>query len=295
MRKFMLLFLTLYSGLTFGSEIRENRLKKYFFGESTRILKTLADEGINTKEFEEGLADLETKDIKFSWNPLVDNRGSLVDAIGTPGKLTLDIIRWEKYIRENYDLSVLVLHELHRISGIYDDSFTNTIKLISLLQKEEEKLAYCHLNVSQTYRKKMTKEFKISASTTDGINDGEFRINTIPGAVNNTALSTSRMLRDNAASLCEEKGYSATEFKILGGMMRVSRSCGLFSCKSENEQTGKVECVKYKILKRKKRAIKKDKCFKAKECKQILKEHSSSEIINKQETELELILEKNRC
>jgi hypothetical protein len=295
MKNLTLLCLTLYTGFTFATEIRENRLKRYFFNEATKIIQNLGEKGINTIELEGGLADLEKKDIHISWNPLVDNRGSLVDAIGTPGKLTLDIIRWENHIREKYDLSVLILHELHRISGVYDDSFHNTIKLISFLHKEEEKLAYCHLNISQTLSKRVTKKFSISASTTDGINEGRMMINNVSGSASNTTLNTRRMLRENAASLCQEKGYAATEFKIFGGGMSLSRSCGYFSCKSENKQNAQVECVKYKISKRKKRDIKKEKCLKAKKCMEILKEHSLTEMINKQENELELILEKNRC
>lgn len=61
--------------------------------------------------------------IKLSRTPLVDNGGSQVDAIGTPGSITLYEKAWYG-IFQNADLvEKLVLHEMLRAVGVNDDNY----------------------------------------------------------------------------------------------------------------------------------------------------------------------------
>jgi hypothetical protein len=55
--------------------------------------------------------------------PLVDNSGSLVDAIGEPGRIVLNSHRWLDHFERQRDVYYLVFHEMLRSAGVNDDSY----------------------------------------------------------------------------------------------------------------------------------------------------------------------------
>ena len=61
--------------------------------------------------------------IAVSPTPLRDNTGSLVDAIGIPGSITLNGDAWMTHFEKNRDVSFLVFHEMLRSAGINDDNY----------------------------------------------------------------------------------------------------------------------------------------------------------------------------
>lgn len=54
---------------------------------------------------------------------LVDNGGSPVDAIGTPGSVVLSKSRWADHFQESRDVYYLVFHEMLRAAGVHDDNY----------------------------------------------------------------------------------------------------------------------------------------------------------------------------
>ena len=54
---------------------------------------------------------------------LIDNGGSSVDAIGTPGEITLDKTVWMDHFEKNRDVYYLVFHEMLRAIAVNDDNY----------------------------------------------------------------------------------------------------------------------------------------------------------------------------
>ena len=52
-----------------------------------------------------------------------DNSGSMVDAIGIPGLVTLNAARWLDHFEKNRDIYYLVFHEMLRSAAIDDDNY----------------------------------------------------------------------------------------------------------------------------------------------------------------------------
>jgi hypothetical protein len=61
--------------------------------------------------------------ITVSSDPLTDNRGSAVDALGSVGKIVLDQSAWRTYIIKGVTLDRMILHEALRAIGKNDDNY----------------------------------------------------------------------------------------------------------------------------------------------------------------------------
>ncbi len=64
---------------------------------------------------------LSPSSIKLSDGPLIDNKGSAVDALGVGGLVTLHNGKWLDHFEKERDVYHVVLHEMCRSSGIDDD------------------------------------------------------------------------------------------------------------------------------------------------------------------------------
>jgi hypothetical protein len=54
---------------------------------------------------------------------LIDNGGSVVEAIGEPGKIVLSSDAWLQHFEKEYDVYYLVFHEMLRAVGVNDDDY----------------------------------------------------------------------------------------------------------------------------------------------------------------------------
>lgn len=66
---------------------------------------------------------LDVKVIKVVDEALIDRTGSLVDALGQPGEITLNKLNWAQHIDTESDIYFLVFHEMLRENGINDDNY----------------------------------------------------------------------------------------------------------------------------------------------------------------------------
>ena len=80
----------------------------------------VAANGLDTDKL---LATLSIYKITVSVQPLRDNSGSLVDAIGVPESITLNGDAWITHFEKNRDVTFLVFHEMLRSAGINDDNY----------------------------------------------------------------------------------------------------------------------------------------------------------------------------
>lgn len=79
---------------------------------------------------------LNTQTIQVVKNLELDNTGSVVDAIGIPGKIKLSQKTWQTYISKNIDLDRIIFHELLRAADVNDDEYRIS-KLIDQPKAEE--------------------------------------------------------------------------------------------------------------------------------------------------------------
>lgn len=68
-------------------------------------------------------AGLDIERITVVEGPLIDNGGSDVEALGEPGKITLQKDSWYEHFEKERDVYYLVFHELLRSAGINDDNY----------------------------------------------------------------------------------------------------------------------------------------------------------------------------
>lgn len=78
---------------------------------------------------------LDIKKIQVVEGPLIDNSGSIVDAIGVPGFIRLDQKRWETFFASGNDIYYLIFHEMLRSAAVNDDGYVISFKINPFLQK----------------------------------------------------------------------------------------------------------------------------------------------------------------
>jgi hypothetical protein len=66
---------------------------------------------------------LDIQKINVTEKDLIDNTGSLVDAIGVPGLVTLQSESWFEHFEKERDVYYLVFHEMLRSAGVNDDNY----------------------------------------------------------------------------------------------------------------------------------------------------------------------------
>jgi|GEM_PF-5547031 len=74
-------------------------------------------------------ATLAAEKIQVSDSALIDNSGSIVDALGEPGNITLSRIPWTRYFALRTDVAYLIFHEMLRSAGIDDDNYRISMAL----------------------------------------------------------------------------------------------------------------------------------------------------------------------
>lgn len=82
--------------------------------------KLVASEGLKIESLEKSL---DVNIIKVVDEALIDRTGSLVDALGESGQITLNKLNWAQYIEHESDVYFLVFHEMLRENGINDDNY----------------------------------------------------------------------------------------------------------------------------------------------------------------------------
>lgn len=135
-----------------AQDLRLLRVETYFRETAGQILEQLPAQQRSTLS-----TSLRSGVVEVVERELVDNGGSLVDALGIRGKVTLSYDRWMSFIREGRDVRLLILHELLRMNGQNDDGYA--ISRILLPQRANSSMrSYCDLRVSQTTMREVRRE-----------------------------------------------------------------------------------------------------------------------------------------
>jgi len=109
--------------------------------------KLVTSQGLNLESLEKSL---DVNIIKVVDETLIDRTGSLVDALGEKGSITLNKLNWAQHIEHEADVYFLVFHEMLRENGINDDnyviskslkSFPENLKIKKALISKKELIA----------------------------------------------------------------------------------------------------------------------------------------------------------
>jgi hypothetical protein len=277
----ILLFLCLISISSANDAIelrKKERLKQYFIDQAEYIIADLYknstliefnDIALERERLEEYLLP---ENIEISTTTLIDNTGSLVDAIGVPEKVILDESRWQEMQISSQDNRILVLHELFRISSINDDNFILSRYLyheLTPLESETKKITpYCNLRVSETYVKVKEKTFRGAGSA---VMPSGNRIIYSSFQVDKSMTVAMRDVKEK----CSDAGYYYGRY-VSGNTIMSSGESGIFQgltfkAHRKKETKVKVKCFKDQIKARKKRDVKKERCLKISNCRENIR------------------------
>jgi hypothetical protein len=236
---------------------------------------------------DELIPTLENGKINATENELIDNTGSLVDAIGIPGKVTLSTQRWLSFMREGRDVRLLVLHELLRMAGVNDDNYVVSRKILPPQTNINESRSYCDLRVSSTKMNAKTKKVK-GVGYLPPSNGSLYFSNQI-------GMEMIKKAEEDIAEKCQRLGYS-DGYRIIGSgnFVMSNRNTNGF-IRNEQSVTLSAECIKNVSTKRSTREQKTEGCRKVSLCQDLLLEGVISPLHAEDVQELDEVTKKWRC
>ncbi|MCR9205085.1 MAG: hypothetical protein NXH75_10935 [Halobacteriovoraceae bacterium] len=199
---------------------------------------------------------------------LIDNRGSLVDAIGIPGRITLNQESWINFYRLGVDIRLLVIHELYRSQGIDDDGYSQSLPLYQEILslddrlKRRDRTPYCLLKVSEFTFKEKSKKIRIVGKSQPMTNGFISFPNPFAREAGENAMRKGR-------EECLSRGYE--KFVFIEGYTKIENRTQNFSTKNVTEAHYKGKCIKKVPKKRKSRVVKEERCQKANLCQETLR------------------------
>lgn len=272
----LFLAMVLLSASVFAQDMRAERVKIFFLDQARTVV---------TPELESVLANGEI--IVFK-GELRDNGGSLVDAIGEVGKVTLAEDRWMSFLREGRDVRLLVLHELLRMAGVDDDNYRVSRTMMPQAPSTLEARPYCDLRVTSTRIEEKTKEMSGEGF---GRSSGTGLLNTVGG-------SNLRAAQENAvidlAEKCRAKGFADGVVAQSAYSTMESRNTNGF-IRQEMKVVVDGICVKKVSVRRTRKQQKTEACYKASLCRDLLNDGALAPLQEVDARELETIESTWRC
>ena len=270
---FVLIFFSLSA---LAQDMRAQRVEA-FFRDQAKV--------VQTPELEAVLAAGEIVVVK---GELKDNGGSLVDALGVPGKVTLSEERWITFLREGRDVRLLVLHELLRMAGINDDNYLMSRHMIPQVQAVVESRPYCDLRVSSTRLEEKTKRMSGEGF---GRPPGDGQLVVMGG-------SNLRVAQENAMTdlneKCRAKGFQDGVI-VESSYSSMSRNNTNGFIRNEMKVVVEGLCVKKVSVRRSKNQQKAEACQKAMLCSDLLSAGAIAPLQNEDALELEKTTATWRC
>jgi hypothetical protein len=269
------IILLLISMAAWGQDPRSERAVSFF--------KEIAEQVIT----EELTSVLENGQIIATESELIDNTGSLVDAIGIPGKVTLSTQRWLTFMREGRDVRLLVLHELLRMAGENDDNYIISRRILPTHNNQNESRPYCDLRVSATKITAKTKKVK-GVGFLPPANGVLFFSNQI-------GREMVKRAHEDINDKCQKLDY-IDGYRIIGGgnIVMSNRNTNGF-IRNEQTITLNAECIKNVSTKRSAKEQKMEGCRKVSLCRELLSEGVISPLHPEDMQELDEVTRKWRC
>lgn len=256
-------------------ELKSKKIADFFIYTAQNIITELSkttnrinytDESLSLEDLSEVL---KSSSIEVQYTDLIDNSGSLVDALGTNHKVILSGYSWSEFMRAKKDIRLLVLHELLRMAQINDDNYKYSLNILPPLASQNKIAPYCNLRIQTTKVVYSSKDFKGTGYTTP-VSSGYFT-----GQSPNAQEAQDNAVKDMKEK-CDKKGYNIGPQNIRGRMAMSSKNNnGFISNTIEAQLTG--ICYKPENVARDKKEQKAEICNKVELCRNILQDSQTTE------------------
>lgn len=274
-----ILLLVLWSvAATAGDALQAERVREYFRETARGIVSVTPDLPNAVVRFAEG-GTIEVLDAD-----LRDNTGSLVDALGVPGKVTLSQQRWISFLREGRDVRLLVLHELFRMAGLDDDDY--------VLSRRHAPVAiavargYCDLRIATTKLQPLSRDMRAFGFD----RPPEAGILIMGAGQQNVAMDAAV---DDLRERCEAAGF--THYRVgSAGMSMVRRNTNGFT-RMETRVDIQGSCHGERAVQRSRNDQRADACRKARLCEGLVRDGVVARLEAADETELQNLRTQWRC
>lgn len=278
MKKILLMLLISLSAQSAMSadlqELKNKKIADFFIYTAKNVLTELSssrdkfdynDDSISLTELS---LILDSSSVEVQNNDLIDNTGSLVDALGTDHKVILSANSWSEFMKAKKDIRLLVLHEVLRMAKINDDNYVYSLRALPTNVSQNTIAPYCNLRIQTTKVAFTSKEFTGVGYTTPMTN----------GYFTNSSLN-SQEAQDNAVTdleaNCVKKGYTYGPKNIRGNLSIKNKNVNGFTTNVyEAKLTG--TCFKPENISREKSEQKAEICQKIDLCQNILKETNTT-------------------
>lgn len=256
-----LFLLLLFFGLSaHAQDARLQRVEAFFRETGKQVILLIGP------RYSSLLSTLSEARISVVPGPLYDNGGSLVDAIGVPGQVTLSAEKWLRFLREDRDVRLLVLHEVLRMARINDDNYVVSRTLLPKPLEGSHQRPYCDLEVATT----------ALARESMSVNAEGFALplysNVIMMGVNSAdnSMSTARTAaEEDLREKCRQAGYTEN-MTVLSGMASYVQK----NVNGSRRQVFKVElagsCERVSTVRRDKSLVVREACSKVRACLDLM-------------------------
>lgn len=272
---FFIAFISIKSAMAADlTELKSKKIADFFIYTAQNIITELSNttKGINygdqTISLEELSNVLNESSIEVQYTDLIDNSGSLVDALGTDHKVILSGTSWSEFMKAKKDIRLLVLHEILRMAKINDDNYVHSLRALPTAVSQSTVAPYCNLRIQTTKVAFSSKQFT-GVGYTAPMTNGYFTSNS----------PNSQEAQDNAVTdlkvNCVKKGYTHGPANIRGTLVIKNKNVNGFTTNVfEARLTG--TCFKPKNVSREKSEQKAEICQKIDLCQNILKETNTA-------------------
>lgn len=262
MKVFLLLFL-LASIAAKAQDLRSFRVKTYFIEQAENVLRDMSE----GEQFKRSMSTaLATSTVVVVEKELVDNTGSLVDAIGIPGKVTLSQERWLDFIKEGRDTRLLVAHELMRMAGIPDDNYVHSRKVVKQTSPQSKSRPYCDLRVAQTTTRESRKEIRGTGYAPAPYGGNVFMSG--PNVDNSAQGNAMEAAVQDIKEKCQDQGYE--RYGTGQGTLSLERRNTNGRKRIEYKVTLNGICSKDQAVRRPREAQREEGCKKVSFCRELL-------------------------
>lgn len=283
-----MIFLFLVSQSVFAEDLKSLRVKTFFNEQSEAVLESLSDSVSFKSQMKRAY---QAGEVEVVESELLDNTGSLVDAIGVPGKVTLSQERWLGFIKEDRDIRLLVAHELMRMAGIPDDNYIYSRTIVKQTNVHTSARSYCDLRISLTTTREVQKSITGVGYAPAPYGGNVFM--TGRGVDNSAQDDAMNAAIQDIKEKCQGQGYE--KYGTGSGTLSMERRNTNGRKRVEFKVTLDGICVKDQAVRRPKSAQQLEGCKKVDLCRELLTQEVVSPLDSVDAAALESVSKKWKC
>lgn len=268
----VLIFLLISTSVLANDPVSELRVKRYFVSKALSIVQRLGEDA------PQGMREMANpRFVEVVSGNLIDNRGSIVDAIGFPGGVRLQRERWLSFIDQGLNVDLLVLHELFRMIGINDDSFRVSIPLFrEHLDIQSQEKFYCDTNRTTISVEQVEREFWVEGTA---VSQTQSRVFSTIGNSNSSVINQAKeSALHNGAERCRQENENSEFTPLFYGNISYQNSNRNGFVRRNTTITLKIKCSYQNIVELSRRRSRELYCRKVSLCVELAKDLELNEV-----------------